>query len=148
MRDKKIIDFVTKHRISVLTTMLLDGTPHSSTLHYSASFSSFYFIFMTDKESRKNQKLINSGSTPASLVIGFSEEEWVTLQMEGEVRILTKEDQLDEAWRVYSEKFKGSEKYKDLADSVLLKFVPKWWRYTELKPAPAKVISSEGKNES
>ena len=78
------------------------------------------------------------------MVIGFSEEEWVELQMEGEVYLVGDKEELDKVWGTYAGKFAGAEKYKDSKDDVILKFIPRWWRYTEFRPKPARVISSEG----
>lgn len=140
--DKKVTDFIDAHRISVLTTLLPNNTPHSSTLHFAASTDPMYFIFLTEKSSRKCGHFEEGQKSSASLVIGFSEEEWVTLQMEGEIEIVGK-DNLEEAWRIYSHKYRGSEKYKTNKENVLLKFTPNWWRYTKVRPKPPEIISSK-----
>lgn len=140
--DKKVLDFVLKHRISVLTTLLKDGSPHSSSMHYASSEKPLEFVFLTEKGSRKLNNL-GASFSPASLVIGFSEEEWVELQMEGEVKILKDKKELSSAWDLYAGKFKGADKYKDDPVSMVLLFRAKWWRYTEFRPKPTKIISSE-----
>ena len=33
--DKKILDFIKKSRVSVLATVLVDGSPHVAAMHYS-----------------------------------------------------------------------------------------------------------------
>ncbi len=33
--DQKVLDFLSNNRISVVTTLLKDGTPHASTLNFS-----------------------------------------------------------------------------------------------------------------
>jgi len=140
--DKNVLDFIEKHRISVLTTLLKDGKPHSATMHYAFSKDPLSFIFLTEKGSRKLSALAESFS-PASLVIGFSEEEWVELQVEGEIKVVRDKNELDYVWKVYADKYVGMDKYKNSPDSIMVLFRPSWWRYTEFRPKPPKVISSE-----
>ncbi len=141
--DRKVIDFLGKHRISVLTTLLKSGQPHSATLHYAYTPESDEFVFLTEANSVKCTDLAPDTPSPSSLVIGFSEEEWITFQAEGEVTLVQDEGSLDKAWDIYASKYKGADKHKGNQHSVILKFVPKWWRYTEVKPDPMRVISSE-----
>lgn len=146
--DERILKFLKRHRISALTTMLKNGQPHSATIHYAYNKETNKFYFLTAVDSRKMEDLVNPDWHIASLVIGFSEEEWLTMQFEGEVRWVSDQKELDEAWKVYSGKFNGSEKEKGSADSALLEFVPKWWRYTEVRPSPQVIISSDNNNAS
>lgn len=142
---KEIVDFVEKHRISVLTTLLPNGKPHSGTMHYASSSNPLSFIFLTERKARKCKHFEEGKRYGGSLVIGFSEEEWVEFQMEGEVYLIEDQKELEEAWKIYANKFVGADKYKVSHEDVLLKFVPKWWRYTEFRPKPSKIISSDKK---
>lgn len=74
---------------------------------------------------------LSGGSSKSSLVIGFSEEEWTTLQLEGEVEE-TFDEERKRATETFHEKFKN-DKSKLTEENVFLKFTPSWWRYTELK---------------
>ena len=49
--DKKVVDFVEKHRICVLTTTLDSGQPHSAAMHYASTSDSLSFVFLTERES-------------------------------------------------------------------------------------------------
>jgi Predicted flavin-nucleotide-binding protein len=141
--DKRVLKFLQRHRISVLTTLLTDGKPHSASMHYAFSEKPFYFVYLTEKESRKLSGLKVGKTLPASLVIGFSEEEWITMQIEGDFKIINERKELELGWKVYAEKYVGMDKYKNSKDSVLVKFIPNWWRYTEVKPYPSVIISSD-----
>ncbi len=141
--DERVIKFLKRHRISVLTTLLKNGQPHSAALHYAANFEPFYFIFFTDISSRKMEGLIDGKPGKASLVIGFNEEEWLTMQLEGEVRWVPNSDEFERTWEIYASKFNGVEKNKSDSNAAIITFTPKWWRYTEVKPSPAVKISSE-----
>jgi general stress protein 26 len=142
MMDERILKFLKRHRISVLTTVLKNGQPHSATIHYAYNKDTNSFYFLTAVDSRKMEDLVNPDWHNAALVIGFSEEEWLTMQLEGKVRWISDKQELEEAWKVYSGKFNGSEKEKGSTDSALLEFSPKWWRYTEVRPNPQLIISS------
>lgn len=132
--ENVVSDFALKHRIAVLTTLIDDGVPHSASMHYAFSEKYGSFIFATEIKSTKCKNLLGGNTQPSSLVVGFSEEEFVELQMRGEVSIIKDLKELDEAWGVYDKKFAGAKKWRDDKDGVLLKFVPGWWRYSEFKP--------------
>lgn len=128
--DKRVLDFVAKHRISVLTTLLPDGKPHSASMHYATKSGSLNFVFFTKEKSRKCEHFVEGKKYPASLVIGFSEEEWVELQTEGFIEKV-KRSKSKPGEKVFATKFDGA-----ILDSehVVLEYRPTWWRYTEFKP--------------
>src|SRR5260221_8888214 len=111
--DKKILDFLKSHRVSVLTTLLKDGSPHGATLHYSHRDEPLELYFSTENTGRKSEGLLNGEIGKASLVVGFSEEEWITLQMEGEVRIILDKNELEEIYKIHYAKHPNSEQYKN-----------------------------------
>ncbi len=139
--EKKILDFINNNRISVLTTVLSNGKPHSSSMHFAGSIDSG-FIFFTEKNSRKCSHFENDETYPAAMVIGFDENEFIELQLEGEVEMASAGKNLENGWKTYTAKFPGSDKWRNSKTDVLLKFIPKWWRYTEFKPEK-NIISSE-----
>ncbi len=136
--DERILGFVKKHRISVLTTILPNGIPHSASMHYATKEGSLDFIFFTKEKSRKCSHFEEGRKYPASLVIGFSEEEWVELQTEGTIEKVNKSKSKPEQ-KIFASKFDGAELDND---HVVLKYTPTWWRYTEFKPKFL-VLSSE-----
>ncbi len=142
LRDKKILEFIRRHRISVLGISKSDGGVHSATLHYAHSEDSLNFLFITEKESRKCKSLLDSKDHSASLVIGFSEEEFVTLQMEGKIKIVTDKKELEEVWKVYIGKYPQSIKRKSDSEFGILRFTPEYWSYRDYKTDPVTVISS------
>ena len=79
--DRRILDFLKTERISVLTVLQPDGTPHSATVHFSFDEENSKFFFQTNNITVKAQSLINNPNGPSSLVIGFSEDAWKTLQI-------------------------------------------------------------------
>ncbi len=140
--DEQITKFLENHRIAVLTTTSPDGSLHSAAVHFAYSERPFAFYFVTEVTTRKVSGLLKGEETKASLVIGFSEEEWKTLQASGTTVIATNQA-LVIAQKAYYSKYPDGEKYKDDPDSVMIKFTPDWWRYTDFKQKPKKTISSE-----
>lgn len=134
--------FVSRNNVSVLTTLLDNGQPHSSALHFAFSVEPFYFVFLTEKNSRKCQNLVAGVPSASSLVVGFDESDMETLQLEGFVEILSG-NALEDGWKIYTSKYPLSRSTIDSKMYVLLRFIPNWWRYTDLKTKPWKIIKSE-----
>jgi general stress protein 26 len=96
---------------------------------------------MTDKASKKCASLLKGNEQVASLVIGFSEEEFATFQAEGKVRILSKE--ASDEWKAYIDKYPTRSKGRENPSYVLLEFTPTWWSYNNIQTTPAVKISSD-----
>lgn len=143
MADKAVIEFAKLNRVGVVATIIGDNKPHVATVHYAFNEGDFSFFFVTKKDSVKMSLLVGQPNGPASMAVGFSEEEWVTLQMDGVGSVLPRDSgEWEEGWKVYLEKFPQSKRKAD-EEFVLVKFTPNWWRYSELKSVPKKIISSE-----
>lgn len=141
--DSKILDFLTKHRVCSLTTLFNDGSPHAAALHYSYKKDRLELYFSTENTSLKTQALLEGKSTKASVVIGFSDEEWITLQMDGEIKAIFDKDELSSVHAIHYAKVPDAEQYKDDPATIFLKFVPKWWRYTDYNADPPLIKKSE-----
>jgi general stress protein 26 len=137
--EQKIIDFLNKNKLCVLTTLLEGGKPHSATMHFASRNEPLEFVFFTKTDSRKCTNLEVGKKYPASLVVGFSEEEWKELQLEGEIEKIKREESEADI-QTFADKFTGAT-LKD--DHVVLRFTPNWWRYTEFKTDPPTIITSE-----
>jgi len=124
--DKKILDFLANHRVCSLTTLLKDNSPHAAALHYSHKSSPLELYFSTENTSKKCEALLDDKTLSASVVIGFSEEEWITLQLDGEIKIVAP-DELEDIQSIHYLKHPDSAKYKDDPATIFLKFTPKWW---------------------
>ena len=143
--DPILLEFIRKNRISVLGVLSPEGGPHSATLHYAHRENPLSFLFVTERDSRKCRSLLDDEEHKASLVIGFSEEEFATLQMEGNIKILSNEKELEKAWADFLQKYPSSAKRKVNPNFVVLQFVPTWWSYRNLKTNPITKISSDEK---
>lgn len=119
--DQKIIDFLTHERMAVLGIVLPDGSVHTAAMHFVDQEGTFYFS--THDASRKVQGLTKAA---ASMTVGFSEETWVTMQMDGTI------EKTDDQKTLILSKYPDMEKRLD-EHSIYLKFIPTWYRYSDFK---------------
>ncbi len=132
-----VSNFLQKHRISVLSLVDAENAPHSSALHYAWDESRNLFLFFTRTKTKKYE-LLSSGIARASLVIGFSEEEFITVQLQGNAAMLHDE----EAKAAYLQKFPHIRQRVHDADAIFLCFEPTWFRYTDYKPTEPIIFTS------
>ena len=142
---KEIIDFINSQWICVLALEMLDGSPHASTVHFAYDDATSSFLFETYSGYRKAEALCNKKIVRASIVIGFDEKDMRTLQIDGEARLIIKDEE-DLFDGIYFGKFPNKkEKSKD-PKFLKFSFSTKWWRYTDWTNKSGKVIiSSEDK---
>ncbi len=139
----QILKFLEKHGVCSLTVSLPDGSIHGAALHFSHSNDPFALYFSTKKTTRKCQGLLNGETVQGSFVVGFSEEEWITVQMDGEVKAILDKNELEKIYKIHYSKHPDIEKYKDQPDKIVLSFTPKWWRYSDYSPDTPIIISSD-----
>lgn len=130
--------FLQKHKISVLTVLTDQNEPHGAVLHYAWDKNTGNFIFFT-RSSTVKYKALTSGEKKASLVIGFSDEEFCTLQMRGVARIC-ENDSLKQA---YCEKYRHIIDFLRDGDAAFIAFTPNWYRYSDMRTKPPVTYSSE-----
>lgn len=141
--DQKILDFLPKEHVCSLTTLLPDGSPHAAALHFSHQADPFKLYFSTENTSRKCKALLDGKSSKAAVVVGLSEEEWITFQIDGDVRAITESGELKVAKSVHYAKNPGSQKFENDPATLFLEFTPSWWRFTDFNTKPPTIISSE-----
>ena len=139
--NKKILNFLVKHSVCSLTTLLEDGSPHAAAMHYSHAGPAPEVYIQTENTSKKCQDLLKGKSVKASIVVGFSEEEFKTLQMDGSIKVLPGTKLLG-VHNIHYKKHPEAKQWKDDPATLFLVFTPKWWRYTEYKP---KFVAIESK---
>ena len=131
-------EFLHRHRISVLTVLTPEGAPHSATVHFAWDEARNVFVFFTHVDTLKYQ-FVKDGATKASLVIGFDEKEFTTVQMRGTAKVLEEASSRE----VYLEKFSHLREGANDETVVFLEFDPQWYRYTDMKEKPPVLFSSE-----
>lgn len=137
--ETKIKQFLDKEKLGVFSINLADSAPHGAAIHFSYIEEPFVFYIMTESTTLKVQTLLENEIQKASLVVGFSEETWMTLQMRGNTKIITDEKELEEAEKIHFGKFPKSEQYKN-PQTVFLKFKPHWYRFTDFNTEPETIV--------
>lgn len=145
--DKLVAQFLEQNRVCALSILLPDSQIHSAAMHYSHASDPLALFFSTENSSRKFQGLVNRKSTPASVVIGFSEKDWLTLQMSGDVKLISDDQRLSpekiaSIKSIHYSRHPASQKYADNPAAVFLEFTPAWWRFTDFKTTPPTYVSS------
>lgn len=141
--NKKALDLLAMQRVCSLSILLPDGTPHAAALHYSHRIKPLTLFFSTDNTSKKAQGLMDGKNKKASVVIGFSEEEWKTIQMDGTVKAILDRNELEEAKEIHYAKNPNSKQFENDPTNLLLSFTPLWWRYTDYNTEPPTIVNSE-----
>ena len=134
------LHFLIKERVCVLSGILPDGGSHSSTVHYSHQSDPLRLFFQTWDESTKIQSLLNGTNKQASVVIGFSEQDNLTLQMRGGMKIVSDPNELEKIYSLHYQKHPFAKKYKN-EHTRFLEFTPTWWRHTDFNTDPETIIT-------
>jgi hypothetical protein len=143
--NKNILDYLKTQRLGVLAVEMLDGSPHGATVHFANSEDPFIFFFETNREYKKSEALFGRDESRATFVVGVDENNLITFQLDGIVR-LVKEEEMELYKDVYLEKFPN--KAKKIGDPKVVHFIftPTWWRYTDwTKKGESIVLTSDGK---
>ncbi|MBP6060454.1 MAG: pyridoxamine 5'-phosphate oxidase family protein [Candidatus Pacebacteria bacterium] len=143
---QEVIDFIHSQSLSVLAVEMLDGSPHGATVH--VAFGEFppTFFFETHRPYRKCEALFGREKSRATLVIGFNEDDRRTLQVDGEVQLISTDDERLLYNKIYFKKFPKKKETSNDPKFVFFSMTPTWWRYTDWQaPGGKKIISSEDK---
>lgn len=140
--QSEVIYFISRQHIAAATIQLPDKSLYPAVMHVAHRENPFGLLFLTDKNSKKLSSLQLDKPVPAGVVLGFNEQEFTTLQMQGIVREVRK-DQLRELEMIYFLKFPWKKKLAEQNKSlILIEFIPHWWRYTDYATSPRTVFSS------
>lgn len=138
---ESILNYLEKNRIGVISVILEDGAVHSATVHYSHNENPLKIYIQTSSDTLKAKLFLDGGAGKGAFVIGFSEEEWLTLQMHGEVRAVSDKDELEQIYKIHYAKHPEAEQYKG-PKTIFLEFTPTWWRYTDFNTDPDTIVYS------
>ena len=133
------LNLVNKERVCVLSVVLPDGSPHIAAMHYSQQIDPIKIFVKTYPTVKTGAIKEKGGTAKAAIVIGFSEQDFVTLQMRGNIRMVSDQKELENIYKIHYAKHPEAEKYKG-PNTIFLEFTPAWWRYTDFNTDPETVI--------
>lgn len=132
--------FLHHNTIATLSIVDFEGFPYSSTMHYAQSDDGMTLYFFTNKDTHKVIPLLNGATVKASVVIGFSEKDWLTVQMEGTIHIALLPEERTLAEIAFYMKFPNAERGHNIAALV---FKEQFWKFTDYSKKPWKIITSK-----
>lgn len=132
----EVIEFLKTRRVCVLAVEMPDGSPHAATVHFAHAEDPLTFIILTSPTSRKYQAFAKVPAR-ATMVIGTTEQDEQTLQLDGEICLSDNSEFQD----LYDKKFpKAGHLFKK---DELFTFVPTWWRFSDwTKPKGQMILTS------
>lgn len=140
--EDTVLHFIEKEHLSVLSVVLGDGSVHSAVVHFSSGVDGTRFYIQTSSTTVKAEPVLSGDSCFASLAIGFSEQDWVTLQMRGKLRLVAGEDEVQKVQALHHAKIPDALKRMG-PTTIFLEFVPSWFRYTDFQAKPPTIITKK-----
>ena len=89
---KEILEYIDTQRVGVLAVEMLDGSPHGATVHFANTKDPIVFYFKTSSDYKKSEVLLGREQTRASFVVGSSEADMRTLQLDGIAELIKPEE--------------------------------------------------------
>lgn len=136
MEKQTILDFLTRQKLMVVSTTTADTTPEAAVVGFSEN-NNLEIVFGTAKTTRKYTNLQTNNHV--ACVIGWDEEEKITVQYEGTAQELVG-DEREEAMQKHFIKHPGAKKFNDNPDQTYFKILPKWIRFTNYSAFPAEIF--------
>lgn len=138
----EIIEFLTTNRVGVVA-ILINGAPHSATVHFSVQTDPLEIYFATSIKSKKCQPLLTDESVPASFVVGFNENDCITFQADGLAMLVTNQIERAAIVDIHYAKFLDHSKHRDNHDTAIVKLLPRWYRYSDFNHKPPKITGNQ-----
>lgn len=132
--DQRITNILEREKVAVLAVELPDG-PHAAAMHFVYDLDSRNIYFSTRNSSKKVTAVFPA---KASVVVGFSETDWETVQIRGTIDKVGEKEAKERLVAKYS----GDAKHLG-PESVYLKFTSSWWRYTDFKAQPLVMLEGQ-----
>ena len=132
---ERLFRYLREGRVSVLSTCAPNGEPHSSVMHYSCAAGLPVLFFSTDDRTAKASDCRENPR--ASVAIGWSEVDWVTVQMRGALRALTLPEEKEAAKAAHYAVHPNARQFDSDPHTLFLRFEPDWVRFSDLGATPA-----------
>ncbi len=138
----KAFNYLQKNRVGCLAVTLPDGAPHAATVHYSDTTDPLVIYIQTGKGTKKGEALSSGEALAASFVVGFSEEEWITLQLDGKARLLKTDEEIAQFQTTHYAKNPEAEKHAG-SSTAYIEFRPTWYRFSDFNTEPVTSVEEE-----
>ena len=139
---QRLLTLLRENRLCVIATVMPDGTPNTTVMHYSMVDNPPRLFSSTDDRSTKVQNTLNNGK--AAVTVGWSKERPITAQMRGEVREITDPAELASAKATHYAMNPDLQRSEKDPHTVFLVFTPSWIRYSDLSMDPPLIEETDG----
>lgn len=134
--DDKVNAFLKTQRLSAVATMMPDGVmPHTKVMHFSILEHPLRLLFCTDNRSIFMQNLACNPNM--SVAVGWSEEQWITVQMRGEGAAIDDSALLAQVKQTYYAYCPAAQKFDNDPHMVFVIFTPSWVRFSDAANDPS-----------
>ncbi len=133
---QKILHFIEKQKLAVLSTINEQSNPESAVIAFSET-DELELIFGTFQNTRKYHNL--QSHPKVSLVIGWNDEEKITIQYEGIAQEINPEN-VEQYRQIHLLKNPASKKYAFHPLQRFFKVKPVWVRYSNLSKDPEEIF--------
>lgn len=133
-KKNKILGFIRKQRIAVISTVSPEGSPQGAVIEFGET-DELEIIFSTFDRSRKYKNIVNNPRV--AFTIGW--DEGVTVQYEGTCSELV-DDELEQGKANYFTKNPNAQKWENVEGMRFFKVTPTWIRYSDLNVDPWEVF--------
>ena len=136
-KKKVILDFIKKHKISVISTVNSQNRPEAAVIEFGET-DNHELIFDALENSRKVQNIKQNNQV--AFVVGWDDN--ITIQYEGEAFELLG-DELEKYKKIYFSKNPNAQKWENVEGTKFFKVIPKWIRYSDLNKEHWEVFEIE-----
>lgn len=143
MENNALTDFLRQEPVCTLAVSIDGHTVHAAAMHYSISWNPFRLLFSSDRTQRKCLPLLSGDSAPASVVVGHSEERWVTCQMDGRVEIIS-DANIHEVKEIHYARVPSAREFEADPNTVFLQFIPTYIRLRDYNIDSPGILHSLG----
>lgn len=140
MNLNELLEMLDGHRVGVVATLRPGGDPHAAVMHFSVDREQRALFFSTDRNSVKVRGVTEHDR--AAFVTGWSEEDWKTIQVRGNIRVAAL-GELAAVHACHYSKHPQSATFKDDPNTVFLVLTPDWIRYSDLGIVPERIEEVE-----
>ena len=141
MSDRALMDFLATDPVCVLSVLIDDRTVHSAAMHFSYADDPLRLYFSADRTQRKFSGFSDAPSRHSSIVVGTSEQVWITCQMSGQLGIVPSADLKAVKERHY-QRIPSAKQFESDPNTVFLEFRAEWYRLTDFNSEPPKILAA------
>ena len=131
MNDQQAFkNFMYDEKVCVLSVLINSNTLHAAAMHFSIDDQALALIFSADITQEKYKGIVNFGTCPAAVVVGISEEKWITCQLSGHLEVTSPEEQ-SRLKKIHYSRIPSDAAFEMDKNTIFLRFTPSSGKITD-----------------